>query len=99
MRGLYDRFLKMNIDHLARLARLALTDKEKQIFEEQLQRVMGYFSLIQTVPTESLQPLVTPTPIDQVLRADRAELWEGREDATSNAAEVIGHLFKVPPVL
>jgi aspartyl-tRNA(Asn)/glutamyl-tRNA(Gln) amidotransferase subunit C len=104
MGGVYDKFCQMDIDHLSRLANLALTQEEKKQLEPQLAAALNYFSQIKDASTKdfelsSLEPMVTPTPMVNVLRVDQIEVGEGQNEALKNAPEAVGHLFKVPPVL
>jgi aspartyl-tRNA(Asn)/glutamyl-tRNA(Gln) amidotransferase subunit C len=89
-------------DEVARtayLARLSLTPEETKKLAAQLSTVLGAFEHVSRVPTEGVEPLVTPTDMKPYLRPDRAENWESAETAMQNAPEAVGNLFKVPPVV
>lgn len=88
-----------DLEKIANLARLSITEDEKKIYPKQLSQVMDYFEQISRINTEGVEPLVTPTDIVQHLRADKAVEWDGAEIAVSNAPEKSGHLLKVPPVV
>ena len=85
-----------DIEKIADLARLKLTDAEKATFVEQFQTILDYFQKIQAVP---LPDGVTPgtDKIQAHLRDDRAEPSGVSADSFSQYLES-GH-FKVPKVL
>jgi aspartyl-tRNA(Asn)/glutamyl-tRNA(Gln) amidotransferase subunit C len=87
------------IEKIASLARLRLTDSEKAGFATQLSAVLESFQKIASIDTAQVQPLITPTDVEFLLREDIVEAWSGAEVATANAPEKSGHLFKVPPVV
>lgn len=87
------------VSHTAYLARLSLTGEEAKILAQQLSTVLKYFEQVAKVPTDGVEPLVTPTQVEEVWREDKAVPWESAEVAIQNAPEVVGNLFKVPPVV
>ncbi len=99
------------VQHIARLARLNLSDIEAADFSRQLSAILQSFNEISEVDTTGVEPLVTPTDIVSRWRVDQAkseaapsELFSGQLPSTvdellQNAPEKAGHLFKVPPVV
>ena len=87
------------IIHIAKLARLQLTAEEIVTYSKQLSKAIGYFEQISEVPTEGIEPLVTPTDIEYVLRPDEVIRSVGSEEILANAPHKTGHLFTVPPVV
>ncbi len=87
------------VTRVALLARLSLTPQETQNLASQLSSVLQAFEHVSQVKTDGVEPLITPTDIQPAWREDRVEKWEGAEAAMKNAPEVIGNLFKVPPVV
>lgn len=90
---------KKEIIHIAKLARLKLTDKEVQDYSEQLSKAMGYFEQISKVNTDGVEPLFTPSDIEPMWRADEAKRELSAEELVANAPHKTGHLFTVPPVI
>ena len=86
------------VQKVSHLARLKLTADELSSIQAQLSAVLENFEQISQVNTEGVRPLVTPTEITQVLRADVAEVFDA-EKILNNAPEKSGNLFKVPPVV
>lgn len=89
----------IQVHKIAQLARLALTEKEEQVFEPQLNAIFKYFEELSTVHTEGVEPLITPSEIEYVLREDSKQVTLTVEEALQNAPERSGNLFRVPPVV
>lgn len=90
---------KKTIEHIAKLARLHITDAEAQEFSSQLSKAFGYFEQISKVATQGIEPLVTPTEIEAFWREDVVKKELSAEAIVANAPEKVGNLFKVPPVV
>lgn len=87
------------VEKVAKLARLSLTKETCQALAQQLSSVLAHFDHVSKVPTEGVEPMVTPTDIEQYWREDEQKVWADAEVALSNAPEKVGQLFKVPPVV
>ncbi len=90
---------KKTIKHIAKLARLEITEDEADEYSQQLGKAMAHFEQISKVDTTGIEPLVTPTEIDDFWREDVATQEFTPEEMTSNAPAKAGNLFKVPPVV
>ncbi len=60
----------MDIDYVARLARVALSDEEKATFAKQLGDVLGYFEKLKEVDVDGVEPSAHPYEVSNVWRAD-----------------------------
>ncbi len=89
----------MDIENVATLARLSLSDEEKAQFKAQMSSILEYFEELNEINTEGVIPLVTPTEIVNPHREDIPNDWENASDALSVAPQVKGNLFQVPPVV
>jgi aspartyl-tRNA(Asn)/glutamyl-tRNA(Gln) amidotransferase subunit C len=88
------------VSRVAHLARLSLTTDEIKQLAEQLTSVLKHFEHVSKINTEGIEPLATPTDIEQFWREDKAEQIKGASEfAMQNAPESVGNLFKVPPVV
>ena len=87
------------IQHIAKLSRLYVSDDQAQEYSEQLTKIMGFFDKISALPTDGVEPLVTPTEIEANWRDDREENKYSSEQMVENAPSRQGSLFKVPPVV
>lgn len=87
------------VRRIARLARLRFTDEEAAQFSGQLSRIIEYMELLQTAPTDGVEPLNHPTPLANVLRADQPRPGLSTEEALQNAPQRDAQFFRVPAVL
>ena len=87
------------VRHIAKLARLKLTEDEVQRFSGQLAEILAYFQQLDTVDTEGVEPLAHPMPITNVLREDEPHEPFDAQHALANAPQREGDFFKVPAVL
>jgi aspartyl-tRNA(Asn)/glutamyl-tRNA(Gln) amidotransferase subunit C len=87
------------ISHIAKLARLYITDEEAKLYGEQLSKVLGQFEQISKVDTTQIEPLVTPTDIESFWREDQVKKELSAEEIVENAPQKTGNLFTVPPVV
>jgi aspartyl-tRNA(Asn)/glutamyl-tRNA(Gln) amidotransferase subunit C len=87
------------VEHVADLARLALTEEEKERFREQLSSILAYAARLQQLDTRDIPPTATVLPLKNVLRDDEVQPSLPREDALANAPQVEDNCFRVPAVL
>ena len=90
---------RKDVEHIAELARLTLTDEEKALYQEQLSAILAYFEKLQELDTAEIPPTASVLPSRSVLRADLVEPGLDLEDLMRNAPEVEDDQFRVPPVL
>lgn len=88
-----------DIEKIALLARLEVSPEKAKDHAEQLPRVLKHFEQIAQIPTEGIEPLVTPTEIEVYWREDEVVQELTPDEILSNAPDKIGHLFRVPPVI
>ncbi len=87
------------VAHLARLARLALTDAELDSFAGQLDAILGYVSQIRSVDVSGVEPTDNPLKAVNVMRPDVVEPSLTREQVLAEAPEAIDGRFAVPRIL
>lgn len=87
------------IAHIAKLARLELSEKEANEFGGQLTKILEYFNQISKVETKGVEPLITPSEVENFWREDEIISEVTAEEILSNAPARSGNLFKVPPVV
>jgi len=87
------------VQHIATLARLALSDEEQALYQEQLSAILEYFERLQELDTETIAPTATVLPLRSVMRADEPRQPASREDILANAPAAEEGCFKVPAVL
>jgi len=88
------------VSRVALLARLSLSADETKKLAEQLSQVLKHFEHVSKIKTDGIEPLVTPTDIEEFWREDKVvPVAHASEAAMQNAPEAVGNLFKVPPVV
>lgn len=85
--------------HVATLSRLALSEDELQLFQDQLSRIIEYFDKLDPIDTAHVQPLSHPMGIRNVFRQDAVGASAPRQDALSNAPAKTDEAYKVPVVV
>lgn len=70
---------KEEVQHIAQLARLGLTDKEIDIYGSQLSQVLDYVEQLQEVDTSGVEPTAQVTGLKNVWHADKVTNWEKDE--------------------
>ncbi len=90
---------KKTIEHIAKLARLHVTEEEAQEYSLQLAKALAHFEQIAKIDTTGVEPLITPTEIESYWREDVVKQEFSAEEMTANAPSKAGNLFKVPPVV
>ncbi len=88
-----------DVAHVARLARLRLTDDELDTFTEQLAKVLDHARDVEALDVADVPPTSHPYPLLNVLRADEPRPTLDREDVLGAAPAAEGGRFRVPPVL
>lgn len=90
---------KEDVLKVSKLARLQITEEEAAEYGGQFEKILEYFNALSAVNTDSVEPTTTPVPVEIHLREDVVTQKNTVEDVTSNAPELRGNLFKVPPVV
>ena len=86
------------VEHVAKLARLSLTEDEKKLYAEQLGRIIDNFNELSQVDTKGVEPLSHALPIVNVLREDIVQESLGREKLMANAPVTEDGFFRVPRI-
>lgn len=87
------------VDHIALLARLDLSENEKTRFQQQLSAILEYVAQLQQLDTSHVPPTSGVQPDFARLRGDAPRIGLTVEDALQNAPKVKNRQFRVPPVL
>jgi aspartyl-tRNA(Asn)/glutamyl-tRNA(Gln) amidotransferase subunit C len=87
------------VAHLARLARLALTDDELESYAGQLGAILGHVSQIQAVDVTGVEPTGNPLTDVNVARPDVVEPCLTQEQALAQAPKAVDGRFAVPRIL
>lgn len=89
----------MKIDHIALLARLKLTDEEKELFTRQLGSIIEYIDKLNQLNTSDVKPTAHVLPMKNVFRDDLQGVSLTGDMALKNAPERKGSFYKVPKII
>ena len=88
-----------DVAHLARLARLAVTEDELDLFAGQLASILGHVARVGEVAAADIPPTTHAVPLTNVLRKDVVIASLPREDVLAAAPSVEDDKFRVPRIL
>lgn len=91
--------VEIDVDHVARLARLSLTDEERERFREQLGIILEHAARVGEVAAEDVAPTAHPVPRSNVFREDEPEPCLPQDAALAGGPEVLDGRFKVPKIV
>ena len=88
---------RAEVEHVARLARLALRDEELERLGSQLNAILEAVGKVSELDLEDVEPTAHPLDVLNVWRADEARPSLSTDDALANAPAREGDFFRVPP--
>lgn len=88
-----------DVRRVARLIRMALTEDETALLQDQLSRVLDHFQSLQRIDTTGVEPTGHATESRTVMRDDQARPSLPKDDVLKNAPEADDPLVRVRPVL
>jgi len=90
---------KKEVESVARLARLRLTEEEKEKYTKQLADILKYINKLNELNTEKVEPTSHVLPLSNVFREDRVRPSLEQEEILANAPEAEAGHFKVKKVI
>lgn len=87
-----------DVEHVAKLARLELTEEEKVKFAGQLGDVLKYVEQMNEVDTSSVKPMAHAMDFVNVMREDTVKYEQTKEELLINAPDEEDGFFKVPKI-
>ena len=93
------RISREDVLHVARLARLALSDEEVERMRRELDGILGYIDKLSALNTEGVEPTSHAVPLTNVMRDDEPEPSYPRDEMLANAPDRAGELFRVPRII
>jgi len=84
------------VEHVARIARLDLTEKEAEQMEKDLNNILAAFKDLDKAPISKVEPSFQPLPVTDVLREDVPEKCFSSEQALGNTVHKERGFFKGP---
>lgn len=88
-----------DVVHVARLARLELSDDEVATFTSQLGAVLDHAADVEALDTSGVEPMVHPLPLRNVLRPDEVGAVLDRDEVLGGAPATDQGQFRVPAIL
>ncbi len=87
------------VKHIARLARVGLSDDEGSRLQSQLSQILDYFQRLQEVDTENVPPTAHTLVMHNVMRDDEPHPSIDKEEVLANAPQREGDHFRVRAIL
>ena len=90
---------KKDVEHVAKLARLGISEAEKELFTKQLSAILDFAENLNKLDTTDVPPTSHAIPMKNVLREDKCIPFTNTDDILENGPEVEAHMFKVPRII
>lgn len=90
---------KTQIEYVANLSRLNLTETEKELFLEQLENVFSHINKLNELDTTDVKPMTNAIELINVFRKDLNSSSISKQQALKNSPAKTDHFFKIPQVL
>jgi aspartyl-tRNA(Asn)/glutamyl-tRNA(Gln) amidotransferase subunit C len=87
------------VEHVARLARLALSEQEIDALTGDMDAILGYVDKLTELNTDHIVPTAHAVPMENAFRTDEARPSIGTDKALQNAPEASDSCFLVPKVI
>lgn len=87
------------VEHVARLARLALSPEEVTTFTGQMDAILAYVDTLMELDTEGVVPTSHAVPVENAFREDAVRPSIGVDNALANAPDRVEDFFRVPKVI
>ena len=87
------------VEHVARLARLDLSDAEKERMRSQLDAILTYIDKLRQLNTDNVEPTSHAIPMVNVMREDAVRPCLSTEEMLANAPEREGDFVRVPRII
>ena len=90
---------RKDVEHVAHLARLGLTEDELGLLEGQLNHILDQYAVLAQLETEHIPPTAQTIELENILRDDEIKPGLAREEILGLAPQRSGDYFLVPPIL
>jgi aspartyl-tRNA(Asn)/glutamyl-tRNA(Gln) amidotransferase subunit C len=90
---------RQDVEHVARLARLALDEGELERMREQLANILAYIDKLRTLDVEGVEPTSHAVPLVNVMREDEIAPSLPEDEALANAPDRVDDMFRVPRII
>jgi aspartyl-tRNA(Asn)/glutamyl-tRNA(Gln) amidotransferase subunit C len=86
------------VEHVAKLARLKLSEQEKATYTEQMAKIIEYFDELASIDTAGVEPMSHALPVLNVMREDEIVAPPGHEVMLKTAPDKEDSFFRVPKI-
>ena len=93
------KITKQDIEHVALLARLELSEDEKETFAGQMDAILAYVEKLNELNTDGIIPTAHAVPMENAFREDLVRPSIGVENALLNGPDKVEDFFRVPKVI
>lgn len=93
------KIAKETVKYVADLARLNLSDEETVIFQEQMEKILGYMEKLNSLDTRGVKPMEHIEPVSNVFREDCVGKSFDRAEILANAPDKQDGAFRVPKIM
>ena len=90
---------RKDVEHVARLSRLALSDAELEKMREQLAAILAHIDTLRALDTEAVEPTSHAVPMENVMREDEPRPSLPQEAMLANAPDRSTDFFRVPRII
>jgi aspartyl-tRNA(Asn)/glutamyl-tRNA(Gln) amidotransferase subunit C len=90
---------RIDVEYVAKLARLYLKDDEKKLFQRQLEDILEFVNEISEIDVKDVPPLASVSGTQNVFRGDEPAAGLERETVLKNAPLNDGQQFLVPKIV
>ncbi len=87
-----------DVEHVAKLARLELTQEETEKYSKQLGEILKYVEQMNEVDTTGIEPMPHAIPVYNVMREDEVKYEQTKEEMMANAPYEENGFFRVPKI-
>ncbi len=87
-----------DVEHVAKLARLQLTEEETEKYSKQLGEILKYVEQMNEVDTTGVEPMPHAIPVYNVMREDEVKYEQTKEELMANAPYEEDGFFRVPKI-
>ncbi|MBA3060999.1 MAG: Asp-tRNA(Asn)/Glu-tRNA(Gln) amidotransferase subunit GatC [Nitrospirae bacterium] len=91
--------MKISVEYISKLARLSVSEEEKETFSTQLNSILSYMEKLNELDTKDVEPTSHVVSLSNVMRDDVQRDSISREDALANAPDRTDKFYRVPKII
>jgi len=93
------RISREDVQHVARLARLELSEAERERMRVEMDAILTYMDKLRSLDTAGVEPTSHAVPLHNVMRDDEPRPSAPRDEMLANAPDRAGDFFRVPRII